>query len=114
MNSNNSDIGSGPVSRASSAASGASGQSAISGLTANSLSSNKQQSPIQPLEEMKEGPSKLTAENLAQLKPSGNEGTAEFAETQRKLNIHTVQEGQKRLAEIKSERKELRTKLDQF
>ena len=39
---------------------------------------------------------------------------AEFAETQRKLNIHTVPEAQKRLAEIKAERKELRTKLDQF
>ena len=55
----------------------------------------------------------MTAQNLAQLNPSVGE-KAEFAETQRKLNIHTVQEGQKRLNEIKSERKELRTKLDQF
>ena len=38
----------------------------------------------------------------------------EFAETQRKLNIHNIGEAQKRLAEVKAERKELRTKLDQF
>ena len=53
----------------------------------------------------------MTADNLAQLRPSDS---AEFAETQRKLNIHTVPEGQKRLSEIKAERKDLRTTLDQF
>ena len=34
-------------------------------------------------------PNRLTAENLAQLRPSDK---AEFAETERKLNIHTLQE----------------------
>ena len=81
MNSNNSEIGSGPISRASSAASGASGQSAISGLTANTSSSNKETpNPQLRLEEIKQEPNKLTAENLAQLKSGGSE-KVEFAET---------------------------------
>ena len=81
MNSNNSDIGSGPVSRASSAASGASGQSAISGLTAQSSHSTKATpTPEGRLEEHKQEQNKLTAQNLAQLNPSVGE-KAEFAET---------------------------------
>lgn len=58
-----------------------------------------------------EGGSRLTAENLATL---GSQERAELDEIKRKYNVHTFADGQKRLASIKSERKELRTKLDQF
>ena len=114
---------SGPGSRATSAVSGTSGQSGVSlasGLTANSQDSgarpgrSAQNAPglITPQEEGKASDgNRLTADNLAQLRPSDK---AEYAETQRKLNIHTVAEGQKRLSEIKAERKQLRTKLDEF
>ena len=125
---NSSEMGSAPGSRATSQVSGASGQSGVSlasGLTAESSRTagrtpqggpvNNQATPMgnssTPEENKATEPNRLTAENLAQLRPSDK---AEFAETQRKLNIHTVQEGQKRLSEIKAERKELRTKLDQF
>ena len=57
-----------------------------------------------------EGP-KLTAENLEML---GNREKAELEEMKRKLNIHTQQEAQKKLQDIKAERKDLRTKLDLF
>lgn len=118
-----SELGSAPGSRAASAVSGASGQSGVSlasGLTANSTDSGRAGKNAQIIpgqltsqEELKgaEGGNRLTAENLAQLRPADK---AEFAETQRKLNIHTIPEGTKRLGEIKAERKELRTKLDQF
>ncbi len=55
--------------------------------------------------------SRLTAENLASLE--GNE-RAEVEELKRKFAITTLADAQKRLASIKAERKELRTKLDQF
>lgn len=55
--------------------------------------------------------SRLTAENLATL---GNQERSELEEMKRKYAIHNFGEAQKRLANIKAERKELRTKLDQF
>ena len=118
-----SGLGSAPGSRASSAVSGASGQSGVSlasGLTANSDASGRNGRSAQPTpgqgsssphgEEI-DGGGRLTAESLAQLRPSDK---GDIAETQRKLNIHTIPEGLKRLGDIKGERKELRTKLDQF
>ena len=56
-------------------------------------------------------PSGLTAENLAAL---GGQERAELDEVKRKYAIATQADAQKRLASIKAERKELRTKLDQF
>ncbi len=53
----------------------------------------------------------MTAENLASL---GNQERAELEEMKRKYAIHNLGDAQKRLASIKAERKELRTKLDQF
>ena len=55
--------------------------------------------------------SRLTAENLELL---GNRDKAELEEIKRKFNIHTQSEASRKLNEIKSERKDLRTKLDQF
>ena len=54
---------------------------------------------------------RLTAENLANL---GGGDRNEIEEMKRKYAIHTFADAQKRLASIKAERKELRTKLDQF
>ena len=54
---------------------------------------------------------RLTAENLELL---GNRDKAEAEEIKKKYNIHSHQEAQRKLNEIKSERKDLRTKLDQF
>ena len=56
-----------------------------------------------------EGGNRLTAENLASLE--GQE-RAEVEELKRKFAITTLIDAQKRLASIKAERKELRTKLD--
>ena len=58
-----------------------------------------------------EGGNRLTAANLASLE--GQE-RAELEELKRKFAITTLTDAQKRLASIKAERKELRTKLDQF
>ena len=58
-----------------------------------------------------EGGNRLTAANLASLE--GQE-RAELEELKRKFAITTLIDAQKRLASIKAERKELRTKLDQF
>ena len=44
----------------------------------------------------------------------GNQDRAELEEMKRKFAIHTFADAQKCLSNIKSERKELRTKLDQF
>ena len=56
------------------------------------------------------GGSRLTAENLANL--GGTSNSNEVEEMKRKYAIHTFADAQKRLASIKAERKELRTKLD--
>lgn len=57
------------------------------------------------------GPGRLTAENLASL---GGEHADDLDEMRRKYAIQTLVDAQKKLAFIKSERKELRTKLDLF
>ena len=51
----------------------------------------------------------MTAENLSTL---GHQERAELEEMKRKFNIHTFADAQKCLNSIKTERKELRTKLD--
>lgn len=63
-------------------------------------------------EEIKqEGSGRLTAENLAAL---GGDHAEALDEMRRKYAIQTVVDAQKKLSQIKSERKELRTKLDMF
>ena len=110
-------------------ASGQSGVSLASGITANSSGSGAEGASKQGAngkirqssEELRNTPyssgaaaqqsSSLTAENLAAL---GGQERAELDEVKRKYAIATQIDAQKRLASIKAERKELRTKLDQF
>jgi len=90
----------------------------VSGLTVGSGSSSTNlQQRAQPIvqknqnpEESKAGGSSSSVD-LSNLSPAER---AEIEETKRKLNVHNKTEGNKRLNEVKGERKDLRVKLDQF